>query len=76
MHIIAQYARGLIDETTFTNNIKAMSDTELKQLLRDSMATTITDSMMGEKKDDNRRLLELKALKIIVEVVKSSAEKS
>jgi hypothetical protein len=70
MNIISQYARGAIDETTFTKNIEAMSITDLQELLRDNMAATFTESIMGER-DDNRRVLELKALKILAEAVKS-----
>jgi hypothetical protein len=70
MNIISQYARGAIDETTFAKNIEAMSITDLQELLRDNMAATFTESIIGER-DDNRRVLELKALKILAEAFKS-----
>lgn len=75
MNIISQYARGVIDETTFTAQIEAMSITDLQQLLSDNMAAIFTESIMGER-NDGRRVFEYKALKILAEVVKSRLENS
>ena len=73
MDIISQYARGTIDEATFSQTIESMAISDLQTLLRDNMATIFAESVMGER-DAARRVLEYKALKIIAEVVKSRIE--
>ena len=74
MNIISQYARGVIDESTFRKLVEAMSFSDVQELMKDSVGTIFEESLTGER-DDHRRVLELKATQIVANVVKSRVDK-